>query len=648
MLTRVKRLDIQGLRALAVIGVVLFHLNPAFLTGGFLGVDVFFVISGFVIGHILLEEFRENGRIEFSTFIAKRLFRLLPALAVTTLVVVLVSHLFFTSPLLHETVNQTALSGVFGISNFVIAYISGGYFGEAPDLNPLVHTWSLSAEWQFYLLVPLIFLAIGRLRLPQRVRNGAIGICFIAVGIASFFFNFIEIPEIAQGRVDLNGYYSSIGRFWEFAAGVLAALVGGKVKLSRFSSNVISAIGLVAIVCSFLLFEGSMQTPGRSTLVPVAGTVLLIFGGFHPGALLTRAISIRPMTWIGDLSYSIYLWHWPLIFFAGALQVLGSFSGKAAVVLATLAVSWASYHFLEKKVKYVPSKFQRRNLTAISAMFALTLVAVVGWHYGSSSYQNFLLKNQLVETIPGDIGPDGFHRVLSERFVECVDGKIRESSLSWGNYLRCQQTSGDAPVEIALVGDSHAEHLFYGLVLAKPGTEIAHYIQGELPIPQSSEEMTEIIEHVANSRSIEIVVVSAFWLDQGIPESEITAVVEMFISNGKSVYLTNDVPHFPGIDPAACKASVAINIPRSCDFEPHGAPEISANNDTLRAITSATGATFVDTYGLLCQAKKCSMSGHLSDQVPEALLYRDANHLNLLGSVVVGRELARHMNSSDR
>ena len=312
-------------------------------------------------------------------------------------------------------------------------------------------------------------------------------------------------------------------------------------------------------------------------------------------------------------------------------------ASAVVILLATVGASWASYHFLEKKINFSPLNFQPQNMAVLTLTLVVPVAAVFGWHYGSNQYQNFLLSAQLVTAIPGDIGQEEYREVVSARSVECVNSEIRESSL-W-----CRQSSGNAPVEIAIIGDSHAEHLLFGLSAAKPGTEIAYYARTELPVPGSSSEMAKILGHVVESQSIRIVILSVFWLHRGVPATEMVEVVETLQSAGKSVFLTNDVPYFAGRDVAACRVSAAINAPRRCDFEPFGPDQTASLNETLRAITSATGATFVDTYGLFCQDRKCSMSGRLSDQLPEALFFRDESHLNSLGSIFVGRELARYL-----
>jgi len=236
------------------------------------------VISGFVIWRILAREISATGTVDVSRFLAARFFRLVPAMSLAVLATVLTSSLIFTSRPLQGTTVLTAISALAGVSNFVIAYISGGYFGQAAEENPLLHTWSLSVEWQFYLLVPLIFLLAKSLWRRGYKYGIVTGTLLLAFGTGSFLFNFIDLTDFA-GRVDMNGFYSPVGRFWEFAAGALASQLVEKTRLSRLVSTLISFVGLSAIMGSFVLFHEGMQTPGRSTIVPVIGTVFVIWGG---------------------------------------------------------------------------------------------------------------------------------------------------------------------------------------------------------------------------------------------------------------------------------------------------------------------------------------------------------------------------------
>jgi len=637
-----RRSDIQGLRAIAVVAVVLFHLNPVLLSGGFLGVDVFFVISGFVIGRLLLNELSQTGRIQLKTFFARRIFRLLPALAVVTITVVAFAHMFFTSRALHDTVNITATSTVTGTSNWIIAWLSGGYFGEAPEQNPLLHTWSLSAEWQFYLLIPLIFWGVQRLNSSNQVKRTILLSLLFALSVTSFLLNFAELPNLLEERVEVSGYYSPVGRFWQFFAGVIVAAYEEKALPNRRVSETLGVVGFALLLVSFVLFFGGMQTPGRSTLVPVLATVLLIVAGSHPAAFASRAMSSRPLTWLGDHSYSIYLWHWPILFFARRLGFLDTILEFLIVIVIVLVVSALSYRLVEVPMRYPLVSSAKGNALVALSLLLLPVLVVSGWSYGSDRYQSFLERKGIIESIAGEVGHDYFHQAIANRFSECSDKTIRDNALFWNSFLRCQQTPAVRDISVAVIGDSHAEHLFFGLAEASPGIGVAYYIQSELPVPESSQVMADIIERTANSQSIETVIVNAFWVVRGVPEDELRGVIEKFSKSGKTVILTNDIPSAANLDPSGCKVSPVVFGKRECQFEVYRFDRLAEINETLTRVASETDAILFDSYSLICPLNEqvCSMSV-LSQDGSEKVIYRDGNHLNLEGSKLIGDELAK-------
>ena len=638
------RTDIQGLRALAVIGVLIFHVDPKILQGGFLGVDVFFVISGFVIGRILLKEFLDHGQVQLASFFAKRFFRLVPALAGVTATVAIFGNLFFTSQTLRETVNLTAIGSLTGTSNWVIAWVSGGYFGRAPELNPLLHTWSLSAEWQFYVLLPLVFLAVQRLRFSIRTKTAILVAAVFFLGLVSFFFNFLDLSDFAQGRVDLNGYYSPLGRFWEFSAGVLVAACEKFQPPNKIAGDVIGFAGLTLVLFAFYFFQSAMQTPGRSTLIPVIGTVLIIVGGSNRNTIVSRVFSTRSLTWIGDHSYSIYLWHWPILFFMRAFGLFDMAFGLLVFVFFTLLVSSASLRFLEKKNSYSALLAVKRRKSRIYGLLVIPFLVIAASELSSARYDSILISGGLIETIRGDVGHDSFHEFVAENFAECGDEAIRSTALIWDSFLRCQQTTGVSDVTVAIVGDSHAEHLFSGLASSNPDEEIAYYIRGELPLPTSSPEMARILKKVSETQSIEVVLVSAYWAARGIPELELTEVIRGFVASGKRVFLTNDIPTSEDFDPSQCKTSPFAFSKRKCEFDVYRFESTVGIDKTLARIASRAGAELIDTYSLVCPLgqSRCSMSV-FDESDTETLIYRDSNHLNLDGSSLIAQELGHYL-----
>jgi len=373
-----KRADIQGLRAIAVLSVVAFHANLP-LPGGFLGVDVFFVISGFVITAMLLREKRRTDTIDLKNFYVRRFYRLTPALAVMVGFTVIGST-FLMSPLWsQQLVTSTAVGAMLLSANFAIARFSGGYFGIVAETNPLLHTWSLSVEEQFYLVFPVLFAVawfVGR-KVDHPLR--AVGIAVAAAGSVSLGLALassagLSIPLLPSIFV---GFYSPLPRVWEFAAGVLLALIAAKIATpSQRVSAITGGAGIGLVAVSVLFINESTPSPGLSTLVPVVGTVLVLFAGFNSTSLVARILSLRPLVAIGNLSYSLYLWHWPFIVFA-ALLWPGTVWGPLVAAVASVVPAIVSYRLVEQPLRR-PKRNGRRRFVALVAATILVPVGLAG------------------------------------------------------------------------------------------------------------------------------------------------------------------------------------------------------------------------------------------------------------------------------
>lgn len=313
---------IDGLRAIAVLAVVAYHAGLP-LPAGFVGVDVFFVISGYLITRLLADELRETGRIDFMAFYARRVRRIFPAAAVVVLSV-LVASAFLLGP---EQRSHTSLSAgsalVFG-ANVFFQFMSGGYFDDAAETMPLLHLWSLSVEEQFYLLWPLLVAT-----LPRRwLRPG-----IVALALASF-----ALCEWWVGRGSSAGFYQMPARFWELAAGGLLATLPTRA-LPRWAAPAGLLATLWACVSAYYSAVG--------VLPAVAGSALLI-AAIHGGARVPL-LELRPVVAIGLVSYSLYLWHWPLLAFYRATSIgEGSLTVRIALCALALLLAAASYRWIEQ------------------------------------------------------------------------------------------------------------------------------------------------------------------------------------------------------------------------------------------------------------------------------------------------------------
>ena len=640
---KVFRRDIQGLRGLAVIAVVLYHFDLG-LAGGFLGVDIFFVISGFVIAQLLVTEVQISRTVNLARFFKRRFLRLAPALAVTALITSVSAYFFLAASPRQEDILWTAIGSMFGVSNAVIERLSGGYFGSAPEMNALVHTWSLSVEWQFYLALPFAVLLAGALANRRPWQTSQIIFVFILLAsLFSFISTFLPKWFIGNGPIGaLFGFYSPFSRAWEFGAGILVFLISSRISLSANKTRFGLLAGAILVTAGLILGNPQDFSPGLDALTTVAGTSLLLLAGGAQSfqkSLVSKFLHSRALFEVGERSYSLYLWHWPVAYLLKEfpdLHVLGVW----VVISVGLLFTELSYRFLEspfrRRSEDSPSRPQTNSLLVV----ALPMVALLAMLPAHTSLHNVARNfGAWVVLHEGDTGHRDFHNHVASNFWPCTPEHIRESALSWGGFLRCQQSKPSSDIDLAIIGDSHAEHLFLGLAESLSERNIAYYILGELPVPESSTEMASILRHVESSSTISTVVITSYWAGRGLPNIELERVVQRLSDSGKAVFLTNDVPSF-GSEPWFCQSTTR--------FAFLGRPDISQCTSVLEdgnligielelmTISNKYERTyFVDTYRAFCVGNECKMVG------PNiGLLYRDTNHLNLRGSRLAGETVA--------
>jgi len=353
------RRDIDGLRAFAILSVLLYHAEPGWVPGGFVGVDVFFVISGYLISRIILGRLNA-GSFTFADFYARRVRRIFPALTVVLIATFGIGW-YCLFPDEYSLLGKHIAGGAGFLSNLIL-WKEAGYFDPAAEFKPLLHLWSLGIEEQFYLLWPLLLV------LTSKVRRGPL-LIMGAIAAASFLLNLAWIADHG-----VRVFYLPITRFWELAAGGMLAHVhlASQQDRHRIPASLLqvskSMLGLVLLFISAFAFSRQDLYPGWRAALPVLGTVLLIDAGADT-PLNRHVLGNRAMVFVGVISYPLYLWHWPLLSFEHIIA--GGDVSHAAIwgaVVAAFILAWATYRFVERPIRY--SSFKRRTPLLLAGTLA--------------------------------------------------------------------------------------------------------------------------------------------------------------------------------------------------------------------------------------------------------------------------------------
>ncbi|MBN1093937.1 acyltransferase [Blastococcus sp. TML/M2B] len=489
------RPDIQGLRAVAVGLVVLHHVTgrPA---GGYIGVDVFFVISGFLITGLLIRERERTGRISFRDFYVRRARRILPAAVVVLAVTSVVAQVLF----LGQRAQQTVLDALWSLgfaANVHAAQKGTDYFDAGTAHSPLQHFWSLSVEEQFYVGWPVLVLVVSAL-VAGRARRLALGGAMLAVCAASFAWS-----VAATAASPMTAYFSTFTRAWELGAGALVAVAAPALPRVPAALRAVAAwAGLAAIGAAAVTFSAETVFPGHAAAVPVLGAALLVAFGDAPGGPGARLLALRPMRFVGDISYSLYLWHWPVVVLLGAAIGTGTRTFCAAALLASVLLAVASYLGIERpllrphpaRARALPRRAalarRARGAAALAALGALTgwaCIALLPDHrpqpvhaVTAASAPTPDVADAALAQLPAQIrasldvdewGPltpslDDLPRAKAPEWQldDCLD-------VDAGNVDRCVYGDPAAPHRAVVLGDSIAASWVPGLRQALPAAE---------------------------------------------------------------------------------------------------------------------------------------------------------------------------------
>ncbi len=437
------RSDLDGLRALSVISVILYHFGASWLPGGFTGVDIFFVLSGYLINLIIWRDLL-RGDFSLTNFYFRRMCRVLPALLVVILVTLLVAA-FFLMPADYVSLGWQALTACFGLSGFY--FLNGAdYFASSAGFSPLLHTWSLGVEEQFYVLWPIAIWALvgwrGGLKGSVQAARNVVVYFLVFVMISSFLCSLFLI-----GRGGLTAFYLLPARAWEIALGALVVFL--PVARSKWLSEVSSFAGLSLIVVGFFLISSVDSVPAWGVLPSCLGAALIVWPKTHT-SFVAKILSLRPLVAIGLISYSLYLWHWPLrVFFRYYAQwAPPNFLEMLLLGLSLTILSYLSWRYVENRFRVRAKHLGSSRISRLA--IGVMLMMVVGT--GAVVVAGEGLPGRLSETArfySQHSGPRAYHD-----FPEVCSLRPHESSPACG-----LDVVGVERPRVLLVGDSMADHL---------------------------------------------------------------------------------------------------------------------------------------------------------------------------------------------
>lgn len=469
------RADIQALRAVAVLTVLIFHVWPAAMPGGYVGVDVFFVISGFLITGVLLKDL-DRGGLDFRRFYARRIRRLLPAASLTLIVTLVAAWLVLPGSAVRSLAWEVMASALY-VVNWVFVSNSVDYLAGGAPPSAVTHFWSLSIEEQFYILWPLVIFGAGlfarRAGMDAKLVSGWVLALMIVASLGWAIHLSFANPAPA--------YFMTTTRVWELGIGSMIAVVGLKLPASRPGwSSLLALCGLVAIIFSALMYDTTLPFPGYEALLPVLGAAAVLVASVSPGSLLGRCFSLRPLQYIGNISYSLYLWHWPVVvlypYIAG--RNVEHFADVFTVVGVSMLFAHASKVWVEDRFRSPTSGasgsqagwatapgiavFSTGAVLAASLLVLgsstprTTPVAVADENYPGAFAGHSPKEPVPVHPVRPDPNFGGDDRGPayggSPDSVRCI-ARWNQTEL-----MACSYGASDARPHIVLVGDSHAVH----------------------------------------------------------------------------------------------------------------------------------------------------------------------------------------------
>jgi peptidoglycan/LPS O-acetylase OafA/YrhL len=641
------RRDIQYLRAAAVLAVVFYHLWPARLTGGYVGVDMFFVISGFLITSHLIKEITTTRTISFTQFYARRARRILPA-AITVLVIIICGTLIWSPLQDWATSFRQILASALFFENWQLSHDQIDYLTAEAAPSPVQHYWSLSVEEQFYLFWPLLLWGTFAALKPKNpsVKKMFLFV-FAAVGVASLVYS-ILITDFDP----IPAFFSTGTRVWEFVFGALVAALPLLTRPRRAVRVVVAALGWLAIAASIFLYTAATPFPGWAALVPVLGTAVVIWANADKQGLSTLRLAVeRPVIFVAELSFAIYLFHWPIMIFAE--QALGHSLGwksKLAVFVLTIVLAWGVTQFIEKPIRFgsfakklLPRSQLLVAMVVIVALAFVSLVATIVVDRANSASATISTNRSgdacfgALSQIPGNDCESVSYLQLSpipelafRDKPEINTGTKCGASQDQKELTSCQFGNNESTFRVALIGDSHAMAIFPAIkeLAIDQHWSLTTYARAKCPFlgTELVGELTQrqincnkwnhdLAAELANTIAFDMIFFTNSDSRKGYGVDDLVSAWQPLATRGSKIIVIRDVPVMAGA--LECLLKNTEN-PSKCDVRRSVA---LANDRLVKASQITPNAYLVDLTDYLCDVNYCHIV------IGGSTVYRDIHHL---------------------
>lgn len=643
------RPDIDGLRAIAVLSIVLFHINADLVPGGFIGVDIFFVISGFLITAIIHREM-ERGTFSFKEFYRRRMLRIAPAYLVATMATLLAGCVLLLPEELAALGRSAAWSAVSLPNVYFWKYLDTSYFAEASDQVPLLHLWSLGVEEQFYLLWPATLLLLGIVARRKPILLGILAI--LAVG--SYYYGSVE-----SAKDPSFAYYMLPARAGELLTGAILALTrwsepgdtGRQSLPARLLAEGCALVGYGLLYQGFYKLDGDSLFPGWNALYPCLGAAFLIIAGSRGRPWLMAPLRWKPVVWIGLVSYSLYLWHWPILAFVRYFAGTVSPRVGLACFVAMLLLSFLSYRYVElpfRERRGAP----RRQFGRVFAGYAAGVMGVIALGavlVGSHGLER-LIERLYPEYHQAQLALDARTRPALRFKYNCQRAHLERKLFRDKRCVIGPKINGHHPKPDAiLVGDSNGAHYIgvLGAIAEEKGFSFRNVTVSSCPpLFGSPDVYGKSIDRVGCSRyraavkrevkRYRYVLLGAQWSAHSQHpqfERDLARTLKELRRMGKHAVVLGLVPRFPSYN-RNCEAR-RLRLPvMDCEARAEeGANSNRKINKRLKAIAKANRAYYMDVGGVICPRSGCSP---YLDGKP---VYYDPGHLSMTGSWEVGAKL---------